>query len=77
MLENLLLEYHYSFFGSETSSNAIMYRLDVQVCLKFDVVDFVDFKFEMVDNTKFNSNLKFGVVDHFMDGSATPNSRKT
>ena len=36
-------------------------------CLKFGVVDFVDFKFEMVDNTKFNSNLRFGVVDHFMD----------
>ena len=29
----------------------------------------------MVDNTKFNTNLKYGVVDHFVDKKMVDNTK--
>ena len=40
--------------------------MDGQICRSFGVVDPL-LTYKMVHNTKFNKNLKFCIVDHFMD----------
>ena len=41
------------------------YRMNGQVCMKLNVVDPL-FTYKMVDSTKFDTNLKFGVVGNFI-----------
>ena len=43
------------------------YRLDGQVCIKLGDFDLLLFIFKMIDNTKFITNLKIGIVDHLVD----------
>ena len=47
--------------------------MDCQVCHKFGVVDPL-FTYKMVNTTKFNTNLKVGVVHHIMDKKRVENT---
>ena len=52
-----------------------VYQLDSQVCLKFGVVGPL-FTYKMADNTKLNTNLKFGVVSIISIGKSFFSTRR-
>ena len=66
----------FSPFMIEISLNVLAHtpRMDGQVFLKFRVVDPL-FTYKMVGNIKLNKNLKFDVVDHFMDKKRVDHSK--